>query len=216
MAAATTSTLPALTPSKREGRRDRSRWRTKRRAWLDLLRSASQLTSSAVRVALLLAGRSDDFAAPVWGTQVNMGTELGLSERTVRRCLAELETLALIRVDRSPAWRERTGEFWHRPCNTYHLTLPRRDALRAAEAPRRVPKAGYCRVKPQVSPTGQQWPLTPPPGVENPSATPAESLSADENGEIVPGITPEGHLHGLALARAALVRSPSERRPPPP
>lgn len=216
MAPATAPTLPVSAPPKRDGRRDRSRWRTKRRAWLDLLRSAHQLTSSAVRVGLLLAGRSDDTAGPVWGTQVNMGTELALSERTVRRCLLELEVLGLIRVDRSPAWRDRGGEYWHRPCNTYHLALPRRDALRAADAPRRVPVAGYCRVKSQRSPTGQQWPLTPPKGVEEPATTTAESLSCDENGEILPPIDADSFARGLAMARAALVRSPLARQSPPP
>lgn len=216
MAPATTSTLPVSLPREREGRRDRARWRTKRRGWLDLVRSAHQLTSGAVRVALLLAGRSDDTAKPVWGTQVNMGTELALSERTVRRCLGELEALGLIRVDRHPAWRDTSGLFWHRPCNTYHLTMPARAALRAAEPPRRVPKLGYCPVKPQPSPTGQQRPLIPLAGMGDPLPIPAESLSADENGEIIPSTTADSFERGLAMCRAALVRSPVARQAPPP
>lgn len=167
-----------------------------------------------MRVAALLARRSDDDGKPVWGTQVHMAEELGLSERTIRRCLAELEALALIRVERRPAWVGPGGRFIHRPCNTYVLTLPSRIALGAAEAPRRVPKAGYCQVKAQHSPTGQQWPHNPPSGVEEPHATPWDSISPAPDPENPAWTDPDTFARGLEAARRAL-RCPPVRTPGP-
>lgn len=214
MTTATTPILPPAHPSRGEARRDRKGKWNRRRAWLDLVKSTVLLTSSAVRVALLLASRSDDDGKPVWGTQVHMGEALGLSERTVRRCLVELETLGLVRVERRPAWIGRNGCFVHRPCNTYVLTVPSHAALMAAEAPRRVRKAGYCRLVPQVPPTGQQWPHNPPYGVEEPHATPVDSFSADENGEIIPTQPVADLLAGVELARAALRALPARATRP--
>jgi hypothetical protein len=216
MAVATTPTLAVSPPRKREGWRDRrGRW-NRRRAWTDLLVRCTLLTANAHHVAALLARRSDDDGKPVWGTQVNMAAALGLSERTVRRCLGELEALGLIRVERRPAWLGPGGRFVHRPCNTYVLTLPRWADLAAAEAPRRVVRAGYCRVKSQRSPTGQQWPHIPPDGVEEPHATPVDRLSSHGTGHFTPESEADTFARGLAAARAALVRPPGARQAPPP
>lgn len=216
MPAGTASTLATRAPQKRDRWRDRRGKWNRRRAWTDLLSTLTLLTANAHHVAALLAKRSDDDGKPVWGTQVNMAEALGISERTVRRCLAELEALGLIRVERRPAWVGAGGRFIHRPCNTYILCLPTRGALEAAEAPRRVPKAGYCRVKAQHSPTGQQWPHNPPYGVEEPHATPVDSLSSDETGLSAPSADAESFFRGLEAARQALRRSPADSPGPPP
>jgi hypothetical protein len=212
MAAATTSTLPASPPRRREGGRSRRGKWNRRRTWLDTVLRCALLTANAVRVATLLASRSDDDAKAVWGTQVHMGEELGLSERTIRRCLLELEQLALIRVERRPAWCGPGGRFVHRPCNTYVLTVPTGASLAAAEAPRRVVKAGYCRVKPSTLLPDSNDRSTPLAGcVEPPALREAES-STPEIGQTAHELTPEEHARRMATLRAALVKPPGAGR----
>jgi hypothetical protein len=212
MAVAMAPIVAPSTPRRGDGWRSRKGKWNRRRAWLDLVKGTALLTSSAVRVALLLSSRSDDDGKPVWGTQVNMGDTLGLSERTIRRCLGELEALGLVLVLRKPAVIGATGRFVRRPCNTYVLTVPTRASLAAAEAPRRVPKAGYCRVKSQRPPTGQQWPHNPSEGLVEHHAQPVERIFADADGEIIPTQPVSDLLAGVELARQALRAVP---RPPP-
>jgi hypothetical protein len=208
MAAATTSTLQASPPRKREsGRSRRGHW-NRRRAWLDKVLRCALLTANAVRVATLLASRSDDDAKAVWGTQVHMAEELGLSERTIRRCLLELEQLALIRVERRPAWCGPGGRFVYRPCNTYVLTVPTGASLAAAEAPRRVPKAGYCRLRPSTHLPDSNGRTTPLTGCVEPPALSGVDSSTGEIGQTAHDLEPEEFARRLAAVRAALVRPP--------
>lgn len=208
MAAAMASTLPASHPRKREGGRSRRGHWNRRRAWREALLGCLLLTATAKVVADLLARRSDDDAKAVWGTQVHMAEELGLSERTVRRCLGELEALGFIRVERRPAWCGPGGRFIHRPCNTYVLTVPSRAALAAAEAPRKVPRHGYCRLQPSADLPDSRVLTTPLAGCPEPPALREVDSSTGEIAQTAHELAPGEHARRMQALRDALVRAP--------
>jgi hypothetical protein len=161
-------------------------------------------------VAALLARRSDDDAKPVWGTQVHMGEALGLSERTVRRCLGELEALGFIRVERRPAWCGPGGRFIHRPCNTYILTVPSRGALAAAEPPRRIVRHGYCRQQPSADLPDSRVLTTPLAGCVEPPALREVDSSTGEIAQTAHDLAPEEHARRMQALRDALRKPPCD------
>jgi hypothetical protein len=212
MASATASTLPASPPRKREGGRSRRGHWNRRRAWSDLIRRCVLLVPSTHHLVALLAGRSDDDLSPVWGTQVNMAAELGCSVSTVRRGLAELEALGLISVVRHPPMMGPGGRFVHRPCNTYVFHVVRRDALAAAEAPRRVSKASYCPVRSRYHLAVSRAASPALAGVVEPPALRSVDPETGEIGQTAHDLAPEVFAERLAAVRAALVRPPGARR----
>lgn len=211
MSTATAPNLAASSATRSDLKRDRRGKWNRRRAWLDAALRVHQLLPSERLVAGLLASRSDDDGKPVYGTQVNMGAELGLSERTIRRCVASLAAVGLVRIISHPAVMDARGRFVRRPCNVYVLTLPPRADLAAVEAPRRVRKAGYCVVKPRSHPPDSHGLTTPiTGGVPTPAPVEAQACDA-ETGEIAHEPTAEEHARGMASLWAALRGSP---RPP--
>jgi hypothetical protein len=91
---------------------------------------------------------------------------------------------------------------------------PTRAALEAAEAPRRVPKAGYCRLRPTSDLPDSSGRITPLAGFVEPPPAAGAVLVADEKGEIVERQAVSDLLAGVEMARAALRAAPVPPRWP--
>lgn len=123
----------------------RHSWPTKRRDWRDHLNLSKRIVRSTESIVNLIARRSNDSGKPVWGSQVNMAAELGVSIRTVVRGLKELEQAGYLKVYRSKPERGPHGRFCRRKSNCYYLVIPGRQ-MAAQPAPRRRQRAPYCVV----------------------------------------------------------------------
>jgi hypothetical protein len=204
MSTATATTLPTGLPSRRDERARSPRPWPRRRRWLDSVALAAQLTTGCRGWLLLLAGRSDDAGAPVWGCQAKMAAQLGCSERTVRRYAVEAAAAGFVKVFRAKPLRGPDGRFYRRRSNVYYLTQPVAEPQEATEGPRRRRKAGYCVLKSRSHLPDTHGPSTAPDGAREP-ASPRQDLKPlradDETGEI---IDPDVFQAGLEAARAAL------------
>lgn len=115
---------PGTEPPGRAHRR-RARWATKRREVLDRAAHDQTLTATDHQVLVALSWYSDDTGKPCWPSEARLATQLGLSERTVSRCVVQLETAGYLGVLRSPPERDReTGKFCRRHTNRYLLRKP--------------------------------------------------------------------------------------------
>jgi hypothetical protein len=162
---------------------------------------------------LLLARRSDDQAAHVWGRQEKMADELGRSRHSVIRYSAEAEQLGYLRVFRSKPERDReTGRYFRRRSNAYYFSIPAKSST-DQPAPRRRERAPSCPVahlrrSPATSPPSGEWgePQTPPVDDSEPSAATKPSWT----GLMSPAIedliaSTRAKLHGPARLRDPVV-----------
>jgi hypothetical protein len=112
--------------------------------WQDRVARDKRFTHGAKGFLGLIASRSDDTGKPVWGAQVRIGTDLGRSERSVRRYVSEAEQLGYLKVYRAKPERGPQGRWHRKKTNVYYLCLPKAGDDRPA--PRRRQRAAYCVV----------------------------------------------------------------------
>lgn len=108
------------------------------------------------------AALSDQLPYP---SQVTLATEIGVSERQIRRWTIALELIGVIQVFRSNPHKHSDGTFTR--CTHRYLLCDRRARYAAATCPvpRRRPKAPDSA---EPSPTGHPCPVTPTTGYESP------------------------------------------------
>jgi hypothetical protein len=110
--------------------------------WQDRVSRDKRFTHGAKGFLGLIASRSDDTGKPVWGAQVRIGTDLGRSERSVRRYVSEAEQLGYLKVYRAKPERGPQGRWHRKKTNVYYLCLPKASDERPA--PRRRQRTSYC------------------------------------------------------------------------
>ena len=96
--------------------------------WRDQVFADKELKSISLLVASLLANRSDASGKSVWGSQVGMAKELGLSDRHVRRGIEGLERRGHLVVWRGRLCRKtdengKSTIIGRTHSNMYHLVL---------------------------------------------------------------------------------------------
>ena len=128
-------------PSQVRRHRDGSVW-PKRRMWQDRVARDKRFTHGAKGFLGLIASRSNDTGKPVWGAQVRISTDLGRSERSVRRYVTEAEQLGYLKVYRAKPERGPQGRWHRKKTNVYYLCLPKAGDDRPA--PRRRQRTTYC------------------------------------------------------------------------
>jgi hypothetical protein len=187
----------------------------RRRQWYACVTKA-KLAGDTARWLLLLGGRSDDTAKPVWGRQTRMAEELTRCERSVRNYRLAAEQAGLIRTYRADPQRHPTTGRWFRPrSNTYVLVFPTKSEGEPAEVDVRQERVE--NEKAQLSPSGKSLPDNPC-GGENPpreagsggGSSDISCPSVNDRDEAPPAPNRERNLAGIAAARQVLstVRGP--------
>jgi AraC-like DNA-binding protein len=204
MSTATATSLPLGLPPRSDGTVTPSRPWPRRRRWLQKVSRSHPLTTGCRAWLLLLSTRSDDLGKPVWGTEEKMAEQMGMSERTVRRYVAEALRLGFIKVKASKPLRNERGEFYRRASNVYYLVTPKDDPAGGTPPPRRIQKAGYCVLKSRSHLQDSHDLSTAPVGAGEPCQPPAKLECSPETGELIPLVDPEVFHTGVAQLKLAL------------